>query len=90
MFFICFKFIVTFKCFLLQVQIAGVGVHEGGQGQATAIDVWRRRRPYGRGVGRRHRVRSAVVEEAGVSLSSSVGSGSKAAGGLQIQADGAE
>jgi hypothetical protein len=29
---------------MLQVQTVGVGVHECGQGQAAAIDMWRRRR----------------------------------------------
>jgi hypothetical protein len=41
----------------LQVQTAGVGVHEGGQGQAATTDAWRRRRP-----------RGAIVEEVGASL----------------------
>jgi hypothetical protein len=42
---------------MLQVQTVGVGVYEGGQGQAATTDTWRRRRP-----------RGAVVEEAGASL----------------------
>ena len=54
---------------MLQVQTAGIVVHEGGQGQAMATEVWRRPRP-----------RSAVVEEAGARHLSSVGSGSEADG----------
>ena len=76
---------------MLQVQTAGVGVHEGGQGQAAATNVWRRCRP-----------RSVVVEEAGARHLSSVGSGSEADGSdasaengagtsdTQIRADGME
>jgi hypothetical protein len=56
------------ECFMLQVQTAGVGVHEGGQGQAMATDVWRRCRPppavWGGGTSRV----IVVVEEAGASL----------------------
>jgi hypothetical protein len=40
-----FQMYVAFECFMLQVQTTGVGVHEGGQGQAAATDAWRRRRP---------------------------------------------
>jgi len=40
-----FQIYVAFECFVLQVQTAGVSVHEGGQGQATATDTWRRRKP---------------------------------------------
>jgi len=47
---------VAFKCFFLQVQTVGVGVHDGEQGQAAATDAWRRRRlppaVWGGGIGR--------------------------------------
>ena len=36
---------VAFECFMLEVQTADVGVHEGRQGQPTATEAWRRRRP---------------------------------------------
>jgi hypothetical protein len=39
-----FQKYVAFECFMLQVQTTGVGVHEGGQDQATATDVWKKRR----------------------------------------------
>jgi hypothetical protein len=57
-YFICFKCMLhsSVLCFMLQVQITGVGVHEGGQGQAAATDAWRRRIPlpsvWGGGTGR--------------------------------------
>jgi hypothetical protein len=41
--FIYFKCIVAFECFMLQVQTAGAGVYEAGQGQSAATDMWRRR-----------------------------------------------
>ena len=44
MFHLC-QLYVAFECFMLEVQTAGVGVHEGGQGQAVATDAWRRRMP---------------------------------------------
>ena len=58
---------VAFECFILQVQTAGVGAHEDGQGQARPPTC-------GGGAGRRRRCRKeaqvawAVVEEAGASL----------------------
>jgi hypothetical protein len=42
--FYLFQKYVAFECFMLQVQTAGVGVHEGGQDQAAATDAWKRRR----------------------------------------------
>ena len=53
--FYLFQMYVAFKCFMLQVQTASVGVHEGEQGQDVATDMWRRRRPspmvWGGGIG---------------------------------------
>jgi hypothetical protein len=51
-----FQMYVVFECFIFQVQTAGVGVHEGKQGQAAVIDTWRRCKPllvvWGGGTGR--------------------------------------
>jgi hypothetical protein len=38
-----FQMYVAFECFMLQVQTANVGVHEGGQSQAAATNTCRRR-----------------------------------------------
>jgi hypothetical protein len=54
--FYLFQMDVAFECFMLQVQTAGVGVHEGRQGQVVATDTRRRHRPpplvWGGGTGR--------------------------------------
>jgi hypothetical protein len=75
---------VAFKCFMLQVQTASIGIHEGGQGQVAATDA-QRRCCCGRGGGKssgwpRRDGRRAGVGRGGASHLSSVGSGSEADG----------
>jgi hypothetical protein len=54
--FYLFQMHVVFECFMLQVQTTGIGIYEGGQGQAAATDAWSRRKPpaalWGEGTGR--------------------------------------
>jgi hypothetical protein len=57
---------VAFKCFMLQVQTTGVGVHKGGQGRGHRR-VEEAQAASG-GVETRHRPRAAIVEGARVSL----------------------
>jgi hypothetical protein len=61
--FYLFQIYLAFDCFMLQVQTAGVGVHEGGKGPSYGHRGMEEAQAAVGGVGRMHRPRSAVVEE---------------------------